>query len=1734
MWDHADDVSIQGWEFRQKEADGRYGSWAAVPGSGADTTTHTVRDLENGTGYVFQIQAFNGAGTGRRSDERSATPMPAAPGKPTGFSVESGNRKAILTWTDPENETISKWQFAYKTTGGYGDWTDMAGSNATTVRHIVSALENDTAHTFRIRAVNAIGAGAESDEVSTTPMASAPEKPAGFTVLAGDRQVALSWTDPSDASIVKWQYAYRTAGGYGSWTDIPGSSAATTRHVVSGLANGTAHTFKIRAVNDVGPGAESEEASSTPLSRPAKPSGFTAKAGDALVALAWNDPLNSTITGWQYSFRTSGNYGTWTDIEGSHRATTGHSVTGLSNGVEHTFKIRAVNASGGGEESDTVSATPQPVPEKPTGLRAEAGNTQARLFWTDPDDSTISGWQYRFRTGEDYGAWTDMPASGPSTVRHTVTGLANNTAHTFRIRALNASGAGAESDEAAATPREAVPAKPTGFRTKPGDSEVSLTWDDPDDASIQGWQFKSRKSDGEYKAQWDNVPGSDAKTVRHTVTGLENGATYIFKIRAFNAANGHESEERSAAPRSLRPDAPTGLNARPGDAEVALAWDDPGDPAITGWQYAVRTTGGFGEWADIPGSDAATTAYTATALENGVRHVFKLRAVNEHGAGEESGEVSAIPVAVPAKPTGFTATAGRRAGIVAMERPGQCHDHRLAIRPQDNRRLRVLDRHLRQQRNHDRHTVTALDNGTAHRFKLRAVNASGAGAESDEVAATPVAVPTKPTGFTATPGDGRVALAWDDPGNATITGWQYRYDAGSGYGEWADIPGSGAATAGHTVTGLDNGTAHGFKLRALNASGNGAESDEIAATPLAVPAKPTGFTATPGDGRIALAWDDPGNATITGWQYVLKTTGSYGPWTDIPGSDAGTTAHTMTGLDNGVVHRFKLRAVNASGKGAESGEATARPVPVPAKPTGLTATAGDGRISLQWADPDDDTITGWQYRYRTTGGYGDWTDIDGSRAETTSLAVTELANGVVHRFEVRAVNGSGPGAPSGEAAATPLAVPAKPAGLTATPGSGEVVLEWRDPADATITGWQYNQWPENGQYEADWIAILGSTATTVRHTVTGLETGASYRFKLRANNASGSGAESDEIAATLPPVPAMPAGLTATAGDGTILLEWTALGDATVAGWQYRYRTTGGYGLWTDIPNSDADTTDHTVTGLGAGISHRFRVRAVNSSGSGLESDEAAAIPFAVPDKPTGIAATAGDREVLLEWDDPDDDTITGWEYNQRQGDGEFEEDWTFIANSTATTTSHTVTGLAAGASYAFKVRAIADEHVGPESDHVSVTLPRVPAKPVRLVAERAGVNEVSLEWTNLDDSSVTRWQYRYKTPGASGDWTDIPGSHAGTTSHTVTRLEGGTPHTFRIRAVNSSGYSLESEGITAVPLPGLARPTGLKAHTGYGQVVLTWDDPKNPSIARWQHVTRKRNDNTTQDLWIDMVGSDARTTRYVAEALEDGVEYVFRVRYCSSDDCLDPNRSPGSDPVSATPKTAAKPAERKTVRALMAGLAGHVAAGAEIVVGERFSADPEAAQVVLAGREIPLFAPARKGNGAKAGGGGERQAITVGMDAREALRKSAFQLPLGAPAGDGLPQWSLWHRGELRRFEGSAGPGSRFGGRLSSTWFGLDMRLGGRWLFGAALARSEGELEYGAGAASGAIETVFESVHPYLRRRFEDGGTAWISLGSGRGPSGIRPPAGASRPRTPDWQPSPPASAARCRRSAG
>ena len=217
-------------------------------------------------------------------------------------------------------------------------------------------------------------------------------------------------------------------------------------------------------------------------------------------------------------------------------------------------------------------------------------------------------------------------------------------------------------------------------------------------------------------------------------------------------------------------------------------------------------------------------------------------------------------------------------------------------------------------------SVTTTDNDTP-------TGGSGSGSSGSGGSSTSSA-PSAPTGLRASAGNGQVTLSWSSPDNATITKWQVQQKQADGsYGAWVDVPDSGATTTSHTVTGLSNGTAYGFRIRAVNAGGNSPASAEVRATPLAPPVKPTGVTATAGHAQVTLSWNNPDNATISKWQYQQKQgDGSYGPWMDIPDSTASTTSHTVTGLSNGVTYSFRIRAVNAGGNGAPSDEVTATPV----------------------------------------------------------------------------------------------------------------------------------------------------------------------------------------------------------------------------------------------------------------------------------------------------------------------------------------------------------------------------------------------------------------------------------------------------------------------------------------------------------------------------------------------------------------------------------------------------------------------------------------------------------------------------------------------------------------------------------------------------------------------------------------------------------------------------------------
>ncbi len=94
--------------------------------------------------------------------------------------------------------------------------------------------------------------------------------------------------------------------------------------------------------------------------------------------------------------------------------------------------------------------------------------------------------------------------------------------------------------------------------------------------------------------------------------------------------------------------------------------------------------------------------------------------------------------------------------------------------------------------------------------------------------------PIQPTGLSATPGNGRVVLSWQDPKDAGITHYELQMrKAKFDWSSWRDIPGSGASTKTHTQTGLENDSRWRFRIRSVDNVGNSDPSEVVSVTPSA-------------------------------------------------------------------------------------------------------------------------------------------------------------------------------------------------------------------------------------------------------------------------------------------------------------------------------------------------------------------------------------------------------------------------------------------------------------------------------------------------------------------------------------------------------------------------------------------------------------------------------------------------------------------------------------------------------------------------------------------------------------------------------------------------------------------------------------------------------------------------------------------------------------------------------------
>lgn len=217
-------------------------------------------------------------------------------------------------------------------------------------------------------------------------------------------------------------------------------------------------------------------------------------------------------------------------------------ITSLTNGTAYEFEVVATNESGAGTVA-SVSATPTntAVPGVPAYFYTYSENEAVDIGWDPPEydgGTPITDYEYRYR--QSGGTWNEWSSAGNANAdypEYTVTGLTNDTTYDFQVRARNTVGPGESTETLSETPKAKKPSKPTGLSASAGSTtgSVDLSWTAPDanGSPITDYKVAYCKYDNGWKS-WTSYTSTGSTSTSYTVTGLETGEVYRFRVRAVN------------------------------------------------------------------------------------------------------------------------------------------------------------------------------------------------------------------------------------------------------------------------------------------------------------------------------------------------------------------------------------------------------------------------------------------------------------------------------------------------------------------------------------------------------------------------------------------------------------------------------------------------------------------------------------------------------------------------------------------------------------------------------------------------------------------------------------------------------------------------------------------------------------------------------------------------------------------------------------------------------------------------------------------------------------------------------------------------------------------------------------------------------------------------------------------------------------------------------------------------
>ncbi|MCR3760143.1 hypothetical protein KYB31_14285 [Clostridium felsineum] len=1186
-------------------------NWTAVTGAtgydievdgkvitGITGTSYEITGLTAGTSYNYRVRAIFSEGTSDWNELITKSTLSVV----TNVTAVASSTSITTSWAAVAGAISYDIEVDGKVITGI-----------TSTSYVISDLTVGTNHTYRVRVITAAGTGDWTDVYSKVTL----DVVSNVTSIATSTSITVNWD--------------KVAGATGYDIEVDGkviTGITSNSYVITGLTPGTAYSYRVRADVSTGVGDWSGLVTQSTLSTV---SNVTAAVTSTSMTVNWTAVVGATSY----------------DVEVDGKVITGitsnsYVITGLTAGTDHTYRVRVITAAGTGEWTELTTGTTVSIVGNVTAV---VTSTSMTLNWT----AVVGVTSYDIEVD-------GKVITGITDTSYVITDLTPGTSHSYRIRVITSVGVGDWSNITTKSTLSVVGNVTTAVTS----TSITLNW-----AAVTGAVSYDVEVDGKVIT---GVTGTN-----YIITGLTAGTDHTYRVRVI-FAEGTSDWSKLVTQSTLSVVA--NVTSTVTSTSMTVNWT-----AVVGaTSYDIEVDGKV-----ITG--VTNTSYVITGLTPGTDHSYRVRVVTAAGIGEWTTLTKGTTITIVSNVTSSVSSTSITASWAAVV---GAISYDIEV---DGKVITGITSNS--------YVITGLTPGTDYSYKVRVVTSAGISDWSQLVTETTIGVVNN---VTAVLNNNSMTVSWTAASGAAS------YDI--------EVNGtiiSGITGTNYVITGLTPGTTYTYKVRVNTSNGIGDWSNPIVKADLNI---------IPSNGVTAIV---TGTSVNLSWQGIA---GAAGYDVEVDGtivSVGNITSYVATNLQPGVTHTYRIRPTTEGGVGDWSSPIVKTTLDVITQGN-ITAVPTDTSVNVSWQG--------------VAGATGYDIEIDGkviSGITGTSYEITGLQPGIAVSYRIRPITVDGVGVWSEVISQTTLSVVG---GIVSTPDSRSLTVGWTAVAGAI-----------SYDVEVDGKVITGIAGTN--YVITGLAPGTDHTYRVRVITAAGVGVWSDIVTKTTLSVVG---GIVSTPDSTSLTVGWTAVAGAIsydvevdgkvitgIAGTNYvitgltpgtdhtyrvRVITAAGVGVWSDIvtkttlsvvggivstPDSTSLTvgwtavagaisydvevdgkvitgiagTNYVITGLTPGTDHTYRVRVITAAGVGVWSDIVTKTTLSVV---TNVTSTVDTSSMTIAWT-----AVAGAISYDIEVDG--------TVTTGITGTSYVVSGLTAGTSHNYRVRALTTAGTGVWSNLSTNTL---------------------------------------------------------------------------------------------------------------------------------------------------------------------------------------------------------------------------------------------------------------------------------------------------------------------------------------------------------------------------------------------------------------------------------------------